>query len=224
MSVAQWWNNAAETVNSWVTTEHSIDLLTIGWLASALLLGTALGAGFVLKHARSTLTNAVKVQNKRDIAAQNKAIDGYLQALQVESKVVFDIYKTKLSGELEALAEGEALLKGFPHARDCCCVYFNNTHFLGKITNDALRLQIVKAHTLFNHFAAVLDHHNRLVTAFSELDLLAQQSQKPIDQHRAQRQLNLIKEHCKVLKLDYAVMSAQMHQMIVMLSSHRQQK
>jgi hypothetical protein len=224
MDVANIWQDSLNTVNGWFSAEQSGDILTLASVSLLALVSVVVGA-FVARHSiRKLTTESLERQQQQVLANQRAAVDGFLHALHVESKVVFETFQTKVGKAFETLEENEALLKCYPQASDYFCVYNNNTKMLGEITNDALRLQIVKANALFKAFLDTLRYHDQLVSQFNALDLIAHQSQKPIDEGTAKRQLNTVKEHTKTLKLEHSVMSAQMYQMISMLRSHRHNK
>ncbi len=224
MDAATVWQDSVSTVNGWFSGEQSGEVLTLGSIGVSALVCVVLGAVIASNISRKITRKSIQDQQQLAIAAEQTAIDGFLQALHVESKVVFETFQTKVGKEVETLIDGEAYLKSYPQASEYFCVYNNNTHMLGVVANDALRLQIVKANTLFKAFLDTLRYNDQLVSHFNALDLIAHQSQKPIDEGAAKRQLSIVKEHTKSLKLEHSVMSAQMYQMIAMLRSHRQNK
>lgn len=224
MDLSKMWGDSVNTVSGWFSTEQSADLLSLGSVAVLVVICMLVGAFLAIHNTRKLTKIAISNQLQSHLIAEQEAVDGFLQALHVESKVAFEAFQSKIGKELETLEPGEAFLKHFVLSNHHFCVYHNNTQMLGAISNDALRLQIVKANTLFKAFQDTLGYHDQLVDHYNQLDLLAHQSQKPIDEGAAKRQLHLVKEHTKALKLEHSVMSAQMYQMIAMLRSHRNTK
>ncbi len=224
MDVANIWQDSLNTVNGWFSAESSGEVLTLASVSLLALVSVVVGA-FIANHSiRKLARESIDRQHQQEIENQQAAVDGYLHALHVESKVVFETFQTKIGKALETLEQDEAFLKSYPQGSEYFCVYNRNTQMLGEVSNDALRLQIVKANSLFKAFLDTLRYHDQLVAHFNALDLLAEQSQKPIDEGAAKRQLSVVREHTKALKLEHSIMSSQMYQMIAMLRSHRHKK
>ncbi|MFT5706196.1 MAG: hypothetical protein ACI9ES_000467 [Oceanospirillaceae bacterium] len=208
------WFSSAELAN--ILANNSVWLSTL----MGLFVGVMIAAHYAKKMA---LKGALERQQLANEADKNE-IDGYLQALHVESKIVFENFQNKIGKEIESLSEGGALLQNYVQNSDYFFVYNANSQLLGRISNDALRLQIVKANTLFKILLDSLMYNDVLYKQYCEITVIAELSQKPIDEGRVQRQLNIIKQHAKILQKEQVLMAAQMSQMLSMLRSHRQEK
>ncbi|MEH6442940.1 MAG: hypothetical protein V7784_03500 [Oceanospirillaceae bacterium] len=224
MEFTQILKSTATDVTSWFSSEEPASILASNsvWLTS--LLGLLIGAVIAAHYAKKVALQAVFERQQLANQADKNEIEGYLQALHVESKIVFENFQNKIGRDIESLSEGGALLQNYVQNSDYFFVYNANSQLLGRISNDALRLQIVKANTLFKILLDSLMYNDVLYKQYCEISVIAELSQKPIDEGRVQRQLNKMKQHAKFLQKEQILMTVQMSQMLSMLRSHRQEK
>jgi hypothetical protein len=223
MEYRGFFEEAISTVNGWFTNEQHADFLVQNglWLSAVcgLFIGVLLAANYAKKIALST----AKEQQAQRLTIEENAVKGFLQALLVESKIVLEIYQNKIGKQLDELEQGQPLTCNYSQSSDYFCVYNNNTHMLGRLTNDALRMQIVKANTLFKGVLNTLEENNGLYIEYLGLLSVAQSSLKPIDENKAKKQLELLKAQAILVKKEHVLMTVQMQQMLDMLRVSRKE-
>lgn len=222
MVVADFFNNTMSNINQWFAGEQSAQLPVdvLWWLlaVAAFLLGASVG------YFRRAKNSSVHVENLPvlDTAPTSDSSFVYLQLLLAETKIVIERYQSELGERLENTAKDETPKLEAPINAKDLHIYYSMTDDLKKLDNSALRLQIVKANTLFKLTLNRFQYYRELHREFEHLSKISAQSQKPIDNNiTAQARIQLQRE-LKVLRQDHLVMMTQMQQMFTMIRSNQQ--
>lgn len=223
MEFTGFFEESISTINDWFSADQSADFLSQNshWLSA--VSGVFIGVLLAAYYAKKIALSAVKEQQAQQLTLEKNTVNGFLQALLVESKIVLEIYQDKIGKQLDELEQGQPLACNYSQNSDYFCVYNNNTHMLGRLTNDALRMQIVKANTLFKGVLNSLEENNGLYIEYLGLLSVAQSSLKPLDENKAKKQLGLLKVQAVLIKKEHVLMSVQMQQMLDMLRANRKE-
>ncbi|EPJ46463.1 MAG: hypothetical protein OFPII_20360 [Osedax symbiont Rs1] len=221
MDFTEIYNNTLMDINRWLSEDSSSALIEYTWLLSGITIVLLLGLWSLHRAISKSSQQTFMQQLKIKVDQEESLISGFLQALQLESIINFERYQQNIGILLENITENEALLLNCSIDSESALIYRSNTHLLAKLKNSALRLQVVKAHTLFNALQIALKHHQKQYYQFLELDNKAKISDKPIELNRAQQEFNRLKLQAKQLQKDHLLMMTQMQQMINMLRVYR---
>ena len=217
-------NNALETVSQWLPEAFVEQPINYSWPFISALLGMLIGALFAARYCRKLALQSQHAVQQQVQISDKKALDGFLQALQLESKIVFNHYENRIGQDIEQLKEGEPLLQNYPQNSDFFSVYNSNTALIGQVADAALRLQIVKANSLFKVMLNSLQINAQLRDEYLRLQEKAEVSQAPIDASRANRQLKVLQQQSGLLKREHLLSKVQMLKMLSLLQAYAQAK
>ncbi len=215
------YNNSLTDINQWLSQDSSSVFIEYAWLLSGITIVFLFSLWSINRTISKSILHTLAQQLKAAADQEENLISGFLQALQLESKINFSRYQHDIGSLLENITENDALYLRCSIDSESALIYRSNTHLLAKLKNSALRLQVVKAHTLFHSLQIVLQDHQKQYHQFLELDNQAQVSDKPIELNRAQQEFNRLQLQAKQLQKDHLLMTTQMQQMINMLRAYR---
>jgi len=224
MDLTATFNNVLETVSQWLPEAFVEQPIDYSWPFISALLGMLIGALFAARYCRKLALQSHQAVQKQVQVSEKKRIDGFLQALQVESKIVFDHYENRIGLDIEQLKEEELLLQSYPQNSDCFSVYNSNTALIGQVPDAALRLQIVRANTLFKAMLTSLKINTQQRDEYLRLLEKSEVSQAPIDASKASKQLKILKRQGPLLKREHLLSKVQMLKMLSMLQAYSQAK
>ncbi|MCJ8338912.1 MAG: hypothetical protein MJK10_10600 [Pseudomonadales bacterium] len=217
-------NDALETTSHWLPEGFVEQPINYSWPFLSALLGMLVGALFAARYCRKLAQQSHQAMQQQVQISEKKALDGFLQALQVESKIVFDNYENRIGLEIEQLKEEDPLLRSYPQNSDYFSVYNSNTALIGQVPDPALRLQIVRANTLFKTMLSSLQINAQLHCEYLRLQEKAEASQAPIDASIANKQLKVLRKQGGLLKREHLLTKVQILKMLSLLQAYSQVK
>lgn len=140
--------------------------------------------------------------NQLDHAKENeeKLIQGLLQAIHDEVETVFDRYQETMGSRLESLKDGDPLLTYYPLVSDFFSVYNGNSFLIGRIPDNDLRKQIIKAYTLGKGMIDSFRMNNDLNQKLDHWHQVFQESKSDVHKERAKAHFKSLVDYAKVLK------------------------
>ncbi|NQZ32079.1 MAG: hypothetical protein HRU06_12440 [Oceanospirillaceae bacterium] len=221
MEIAEFFNSTLSDINHWYAGEQPVPLSgDVKWwvlAAATFLLGCGIGYYRRAKTLRAPVDN-IPAKQPATNASNSYA---YLQMLLAETKIVIERYQTELGVVLENSSVDDNLKLEAAISAEDLHIYYTAIDDLKNLENSALRLQIVKANTLFKLTLHRFKYYRELHCEYEGLTQIAAKSQIPLDSNRvAQSRLKLQRER-KRLRQDHLVMITQMRQMFTMIRSHQ---
>ncbi|EPJ51780.1 MAG: hypothetical protein OFPI_16340 [Osedax symbiont Rs2] len=222
MDLTQILNDALETASQWLPEAFVEQPINYSWPFISALLGVLIGALFAARYCRKLALQSQQAVQHQAQVNEKKVLDGFLQVLQLESKIVFDHYENRIGLDIEQLKEGEPLLQSYPQNSDFFSAYNSNTALIGQVPDAALRLQIVKANTLFKAMLNALQINAQLRDEYLRLLEKADVSQAPIDASKANKKLKVLQQQGLLLKREHLLSKVQMLKMLSLLQAYSQ--
>jgi hypothetical protein len=231
MSVQSFFDDSVNSVQQWLNadSEQVINNSHIAWLLLAVLvigliaIVLSIGNNRQMKRLKSSSLGDIEIAKDADSEQQVDWQSGFVQTLHVEAKIDFLYYQDTLAAKIENIASRKAHYEYSAQYSKLFSFYHLNLMTVTGLSNDALRLQIVKANTLFARLANTIEHNNKLYTVFLSLQELAQRTERPIDESKLQAHVLLMQKHGQIMLNAHNLMMPQLRQMLSMLSSARKE-
>jgi hypothetical protein len=130
----------------------------------ASLVGTVIGGAIALV----AVFVGDRLQRSRDQVEEQKDIRGFLQAILVELDTCWSRAETTSNPVIESLPPGRAFEAEVFIETDFFTVYNNNSHYLGRVRDDALRRQIVATITTYKALVETYNVNTRFFLQWQE--------------------------------------------------------
>jgi hypothetical protein len=229
MSVQSFFDDSVNNVQQWMNagSEQVINNTHIAWL---LLVVLVIGLiAIVISISNSNHIKRLKrppLDSPVSDTVSTQSIDwqsGFVQALHVEAKIDFLYYQETVAANIESIVSSKAHYEYSANYTKLFAMYHCNLTKVASLSNDSLRLQIVKSNTLFARVANTIEHNNQLYKMFLSLQQQAEQTERPIDESKLQAHVLLMRKHGQIMMAAHELMVPQYRQMLAMLSSARKE-
>jgi hypothetical protein len=195
--------------------------LSFEWSSFGSAITGAITGGIITGYfALVTTKRSFKNQRTQVNENESKLIRGLLQAIHDEMETIYDRYQETMGSKLETLGEGQALATYYPLVSDFFTVYNGNAFLIGRIPDNDLRKQIIKAYTLSKGMVDSFRLNNDLVQKFEFSNKVFEETQQEIHKQQAIAHYNALIEYAKTLKKSHFSLKQEISTLLRMLQKH----
>ncbi len=195
--------------------------MNFDWIPFASAIGGAIIGGLITGFFALKATD-ISFRNQRRHVDENekKIIQGLLQAIHDEIETIYDRYQETMGSRIETLKENEPLNFYYPLVSDFFTVYNGNSFLIGRIPDNDLRKQIIKAYTLTKGMVDSFRLNNDLVGKFEIANKIFQETANEIHKQHAAAQYGALVNYAKTLKDTHQSLKQEANQLLRVLRKH----
>ncbi|MBP6497217.1 MAG: hypothetical protein KA253_00940 [Campylobacteraceae bacterium] len=140
---------------------------------------------------------------KESIRTEKESIKAFLQAIDDELTILWDLYFQGAGTFLESTEEGKPFLYHYIVEQDYFIIYNKNSNLLGKIQDELLRKQIVLTYTKAKAIVDSYTLNNKMLDQYLNMILLFQQTKLSEFQANSISYNNALIEYSTKLKIGH---------------------